>query len=61
MNHKPTNDQINMEELYRAKTSQSWRLNQEAQEYLPGGDSRSTIYYFPYPQFFVRGEGLLSL
>src|SRR5919106_3070046 len=44
------------EELYRSKTTESSRLNLEAQNYLPGGDSRSTIYYFPYPQFFVRGE-----
>jgi glutamate-1-semialdehyde 2,1-aminomutase len=44
------------ENLYRAKTTESYRLNLEAQNYLPGGDSRSTIYFFPYPQFFVRGE-----
>ena len=44
-------------ETYRSNTPISWSLNQEAQKYLPGGDSRSTIYYHPYPQFFVRGEG----
>ena len=42
---------------YQKNTQASRNLNQEAQEYLPGGDSRSTIYYQPYPQFFVRGEG----
>ncbi len=56
MSQKP-NDHANIEELYRLKTRQSWRLYQEAQEYLPGGDSRSTIHYSPYPQFFVRGQG----
>ncbi|MCK4760547.1 MAG: aspartate aminotransferase family protein [Candidatus Aminicenantes bacterium] len=32
-------------------------LNEEARKWLPGGDSRSTIHYFPYPQYFARGEG----
>ena len=45
------------EEKYRPRTAESYRMNLEAQEYLPGGDSRSTIYYFPYPIFFTRGEG----
>lgn len=57
MSRKLAEDHVSMEKFYRLKTPVSWRLNQEAQEYLPGGDSRSTIYYFPYPQFFVRGEG----
>ncbi len=45
------------EDIYRSNTQGSYRLNLEAQNYLPGGDSRSTIYFQPYPQFFVRGEG----
>ena len=45
------------EELYRRRTSASYEMNMRAQEYLPGGDSRSTLYYPPYPQFFTRGEG----
>jgi glutamate-1-semialdehyde 2,1-aminomutase len=45
------------EEKYRPRTAESYKMNLEAQEYLPGGDSRSTIYYFPYPIFFTRGEG----
>ena len=45
------------EDLYRSNTPDSYRLNLEAQKYLPGGDSRSTIYFQPYPQFFVRGDG----
>jgi glutamate-1-semialdehyde 2,1-aminomutase len=45
------------EEKYRPRTAESYKMNLEAQEYLPGGDSRSTIYYFPYPMFFARGEG----
>ncbi len=45
------------EEKYRPRTAESYKMNLDAQEYLPGGDSRSTIYYFPYPIFFTRGEG----
>jgi glutamate-1-semialdehyde 2,1-aminomutase len=29
----------------------------EAQRYLPGGDSRSTLFYRPYPAVMERGEG----
>lgn len=47
----------NQEDKYRSKTAVSYDLNLKAQEYLPGGDSRSTIYYSPYPLFFSRGEG----
>ena len=45
------------EDTYRGNTQVSYGLNLEAQQYLPGGDSRSTLYYPPYPQFFARGEG----
>jgi glutamate-1-semialdehyde 2,1-aminomutase len=45
------------EELYRRRTSASRRLFTEAREYLPGGDSRSTLFYHPYPAVMDRGEG----
>ncbi len=45
------------EEAYRSRTATSHSMNLKAREYLPGGDSRSTIYYTPYPMFFARGEG----
>ena len=47
----------NPRESYLNNTQNSYQMNLEAQKYLPGGDSRSTIYYPPYPQFFARGEG----
>ncbi len=53
----PRDRNAEYEDIYRSNTPESYRMNLEAQEYLPGGDSRSTIYYFPYPQFFVKGEG----
>ena len=45
------------EAAYRSRTATSHSMNLKAREYLPGGDSRSTIYYTPYPMFFARGEG----
>ena len=45
-----------LKEMYRAHTGKSHQMNLTAREYLPGGDSRSTIHYAPYPIFFTRGE-----
>ena len=42
---------------YRAKTPGSARLDQEARGYLPGGDTRTTVYFGPYPVYMERGEG----
>ncbi len=45
------------EELYRRKTPASCRFFTTAREYLPGGDSRSTLFYRPYPAVMDRGDG----
>ncbi len=45
------------EELYRRRTPASGRAFQEARQFLPGGDSRSTLFYPPYPAVMDRGEG----
>jgi glutamate-1-semialdehyde 2,1-aminomutase len=45
------------EELYQRKTPQSRRFFAEARQYMPGGDSRSTLFYRPYPAVMERGEG----
>ncbi|MGH7527639.1 MAG: aminotransferase class III-fold pyridoxal phosphate-dependent enzyme, partial [Gemmatimonadales bacterium] len=45
------------EELYRRRTPASGRGFQEARQFLPGGDSRSTLFYPPYPAVMDRGEG----
>ena len=47
------------EELYLLRTQASRRFFKEAREYLPGGDSRSTLFYRPYPAVLDRGEGCL--
>jgi glutamate-1-semialdehyde 2,1-aminomutase len=46
------------EELeYRRRTPASARYLEEARAHLPGGDSRSTLFYPPYPAVFARGAG----
>jgi glutamate-1-semialdehyde 2,1-aminomutase len=45
------------EEVYRLRTPASRGFFAEASEYLPGGDSRSTLFYRPYPAVMDRGEG----
>lgn len=45
------------EEHYRQRTPASARFFAEARKYLPGGDSRSTLFYRPYPAVMDRGEG----
>ena len=45
------------EERYRSRTAASRRYFLEARKYLPGGDSRSTLFYRPYPAVMARGEG----
>ena len=45
------------EEVYQQKTPSSRRFFAEARRYMPGGDSRSTLFYRPYPAVMERGEG----
>jgi glutamate-1-semialdehyde 2,1-aminomutase len=45
------------EEVYRRRTPASHRFFAEAREYLPGGDSRSTLFYRPYPAVLDHGDG----
>ncbi len=45
------------EQRYRLRTPASARSFEEARRYLPGGDSRSTLFYPPYPAVLDRGEG----
>jgi glutamate-1-semialdehyde 2,1-aminomutase len=48
---------VNEEQRYRLRTPASARQFEEARRYLPGGDSRSTLFYPPYPAVLDRGEG----
>ena len=44
-------------ERYMAGTPKSRALQEEAGHYLPGGSSRGTAYFSPYPTFVDRAEG----
>ena len=44
-------------ERYLATTPGSLALWDEAREYLPGGDSRNSIFWNPYPVFIESGYG----
>src|SRR5262249_43568150 len=44
-------------ERYVARTPKSRALQREAERVLPGGSSRGTAYFAPYPFFAERGEG----
>jgi glutamate-1-semialdehyde 2,1-aminomutase len=45
------------ERQYRERTPASCRQFEEFRRYLPGGDSRSTLFYPPYPAVLVQGDG----
>jgi glutamate-1-semialdehyde 2,1-aminomutase len=42
---------------YRERTPASGRRFEEFRRYLPGGDSRSTLFYPPYPAVLGQGDG----
>ncbi len=42
---------------YTASTPRSRKLQAHAERYLPGGSSRGTAHWTPYPFFAERGEG----
>ena len=44
-------------ERYVSGTPKSKQLQEEASRYLPGGSSRGTSYFDPYPAFTDHGEG----
>jgi glutamate-1-semialdehyde 2,1-aminomutase len=50
---------VDPEEVYRRTTPGSHRLHQRAVEVMPGGTTRTTTYFDPYPLFIDRGDGCL--
>jgi glutamate-1-semialdehyde 2,1-aminomutase len=42
---------------YKAKTSRSRQMYEEALRVMPGGNSRTTTFFDPYPFFITRGTG----
>lgn len=46
-----------IEQTFLARTGKSRERDQLARMYLPGGDTRSTLYYSPYPIYMQYGSG----
>jgi glutamate-1-semialdehyde 2,1-aminomutase len=44
-------------ETYLSRTAESRRLHEQARRVMPGGDTRTSAYWAPYPVFVERGEG----
>ena len=42
---------------YEAENPRSKAMQEEAARYLPGGSSRGTSYFDPFPFFVERGDG----
>ena len=47
----------NMIDDYKAKSGRSRELFEEALRVMPGGNSRTTTFFDPYPFYITRGEG----
>jgi glutamate-1-semialdehyde 2,1-aminomutase len=48
---------IDPEEVYRHTTPSSRALHERAVKVMPGGTTRTTTYFDPYPLYIERGEG----
>jgi glutamate-1-semialdehyde 2,1-aminomutase len=46
-----------LEALFTGQSKTSQSLIEEAKKVMPGGDTRASAHYFPYPLFMERGEG----
>jgi len=46
-----------IEGAYRNRTKRSYAVAQEARKYLPGGDTRRSIFFFPYPIWIDHADG----
>ncbi len=44
-------------ERYRQRTQKSKAEDDQARKYLPGGDTRTSTYYLPYPAYLENGKG----
>jgi len=42
---------------YTQRTSASQALTKRARQVLPGGDTRTGVFYKPYPAYMVAGQG----
>lgn len=42
---------------YRKRTVKSLEANEKAKKYMPGGATRATLFFSPYPLWIEKGEG----
>src|SRR5271154_2811009 len=56
-NHRGVATVNSIEEHYRGATDKSAQLAKRAERVMPGGDTRTTTYYRPYPLPIKRGDG----
>ena len=49
------------EETYRRTTPRSQELHERAVAVMPGGTTRTTTYFPPYPLYIERGDGVVEL
>ena len=54
---KATNVEQDIVTRYRERSAGSLARHLEAQRYLPGGETRSSTWYAPYPTYMTAGEG----
>ncbi len=45
---------------YLKRTKRSQQIAQEARNYLPGGDTRRSIFFFPYPIWMDHADAVTS-
>jgi len=43
--------------MYPDNGSVSWALNERARQFLPGGNTRHSVFYSPYPNYALSGNG----
>ena len=55
--HAPQQSTTPIEVAYRARTKRSRELFGRAQKVVPGGNSRHSVYWEPYPLFVTRAAG----
>jgi glutamate-1-semialdehyde 2,1-aminomutase len=46
-----------IEDEYRSRTPRSRELHERARRRMPGGSTRTTVYFKPYPLYLERGAG----
>ncbi|MFZ5918224.1 MAG: aspartate aminotransferase family protein [Chloroflexota bacterium] len=52
-----TNVEQTIYERYFSRTGQSRQQDARARQFMPGGDTRTSTYFGPYPSYMERGEG----